>query len=95
MSNMWTESLWATRKESVTVTSGDDSITRDISVGMTIKGDKGVKSGELYAALDQALDNLMAVEKEKWLNTAVLERERVLLHKHINDMDAVVTGQLQ
>jgi len=90
--NVWVDSLWTTRKESVTIKDGDDEITREISVGMSVKSDNRTPSAVLHEKLDQALSKLIEDEKDKWLTEELIKRERTHLRDSIEGMDELVNG---
>jgi hypothetical protein len=85
MASKWMESFWLTRKESVTV--GDpgtgETITREFSVGMTVKSDGSAKSDELYKAVDRSLNIIIEEEKENWMNSHLMNKEKELLKKKL------------
>lgn len=85
MGNKWMESFWLTRKESVTVgdPSSGESVTREFSVGMTVKSDGSAKSDELYKAVDRSLNIIIEEEKESWMNSHLMNREKELLKKKL------------
>lgn len=89
MANKWMESFWLTRKESVTV--GDpgsgENITREFSVGMTVKSDGSAKSDELYKAVDRSLNIIIEEEKENWMNSHLMNKEKEMLKKKLEFLD--------
>lgn len=92
-SNIWVDSLWTTRKESVILKDGDDIISREISVGMSVKADKGTQSAVLHEKLNQALTKLIEDEKDAWLTAELIKRERHHLKESIEGMDQLVNGK--
>ena len=90
---VWVESLWTTRKEAITIKDGGDEITREISVGMSVKSDNRTPSAVLYEKLDQALSKLIEDEKDKWLNEEIMRRERSHLKDSLEGMDDLVNGR--
>ena len=87
MANVWVESFWLTRRESVTIgdPDGGESITRDFSVGMTVKSDGSAKSDGMYKALDKALNVIIEEEKEKWMNSYLMDKERTKLKEKLKE----------
>ena len=70
--NMWVDSLWITRKESLSI----DGISRETSVGMSIKNDYRAATTDIYDKADKALNRLLEEEKERWLNQETMVKER-------------------
>jgi adenosyl cobinamide kinase/adenosyl cobinamide phosphate guanylyltransferase len=66
--NLYPESFWKTIKESITKVVGDEVITREISIGMTVKSDTRAPSPVMYDRLTTALNIYMDAEHEEWLN---------------------------
>lgn len=91
--NVWVESLWTTRKEAITIQDGGDEITREISVGMSVKSDNRTPSAVLYEKLDQALSKLIEDEKDKWLTEEIMKRERRYLSESLDGMDELLNGR--
>lgn len=89
---IWVDSLWVTRKESVTLSDGDNEITREISVGMNVKSDNRASSSEMHAALNQALSSLIAKEKELWLEAELMRRESADTQGTVSELDAFING---
>jgi len=89
---IWVESLWVTRKESITIKIGDEDVTREISVGMTVKAENRVQSAQLYDALNRSLSLLIEAEKDHWLNEELMRRESRNLSNTANEMDSLVRG---
>lgn len=92
-SNVWVDSLWTTRKESIILKVGDDLLTREISVGMSVKADKGTPSAVLHQKLDQALTKLIEDEKDAFLTAELIKRERENLKESVQGMDELVNGK--
>jgi hypothetical protein len=92
-SNIWVDSLWTTRKESVILKDGDDIISREISVGMSVKADKGTPSAVLHEKLNQALTKLIEDEKDAWLTAELIKRERHQVKESIYGIDELVNGK--
>ena len=90
--HVWVESLWTTRKESITVKVGDDEVTREISLGMTVKSDNRTPSSVLHEKLDQALSKLIEEEKDRWLTQELMKREKAHLKESIKGMDELIDG---
>lgn len=88
---IWVESFWLTHKESVTL--GDhetgDAITRDISVGMTVKSDKSARSDAMYEALRKALNRIVEEEKEQWLESHKMKLEVAKLRGEVAEIEDV------
>lgn len=91
--NVWVDSLWTTRKESVTIQVGEDIISREISVGMSVKADKGTPSAVLHEKLNQALTKLIEDEKDAWLTAELVKREKDHLKESLEGMDDLVSGR--
>jgi len=92
-SNVWVDSLWTTRKESIILKDGDDIISREISVGMSVKADKGTPSAVLHEKLNQALTKLIEDEKDAWLTAELIKRERHQVKESIKGMDELANGK--
>ncbi len=92
---IWVESLWVTRKESLTIQLGEDTVTREISVGMTVKSENRTTSPVLHAALDKSLAVLIQREKELWLDQELMKREGQGLHDELIKADALMNGRYQ
>jgi len=91
--NVYVESLWLTRKEGVLIKDGDDVITREISVGMSVKSTDHTNSTILYEKLDQALTKLIEEEKDSWLTAQLIKRERDHVKESIEGMNELVNGK--
>lgn len=87
MGTKWMESFWLTRKESVTVADpgSGESVTREFSVGMTVKSDGSAKSDELYKAVDRSLNIIIEEEKETWMNSHLMNKEKEALKSKLKD----------
>lgn len=94
-STIWVESLWATRKESISVQIGDDTVTRELSLGMTVKSENRITSAELYEALNKALSHLIEKERQLWLDAELMKREGQDLHYELVKADALMNGRYQ
>lgn len=94
-SSIWVESLWVTRKESISVKIGDDTVTREISVGMTVKSEDRATSPVLHEALNKSLSFLIEKEKELWLDAELMRREGQDLHDELTKADALMNGHYQ
>ena len=92
-SNVWVDSLWTTRKESLSIKVGDDMLIREISVGMSVKADKGTPSAVLHQKLDQALTKLIEDEKDAWLTAELLKQEQTHLKDSVEGMNELVNGK--
>jgi hypothetical protein len=92
-SHIWTESIWVTRKENCTLKVGDDVVTREFSIGLTVKSDDRSPSSVLYEKLDAALEALIACEKEKWLNDHKMRSSQGEYRSAIQQIDDLVTGK--
>ena len=90
--NVWVDSLWTTRKESITLKDGNDVVTREISVGMSVKSDNKTASVVLHEKLDKALSKLIEDEKDAWLNAELMKRERKHVHESLEGMEDLVNG---
>lgn len=80
--NLWVDSLWQTYQESIDLVVPDEDpakpgkrITRKLSIGMSVKSDNRAPSSVLHFALSEALNIIMEEEKEKWLDSKVMEQE--------------------
>ncbi len=92
-SNVWVDSLWTTRKESIILKDGDDIISREISVGMSVKADKGTPSAILHEKLNQALTKLIEDEKDAWLTAELIKKESHQVKESVKGMDELVNGK--
>lgn len=63
--NIWVDTLWITRQESITV----GNVRREVSVGMSVKNDYRATLQEIYPRVDKALSMLVEEEKSKWIDT--------------------------
>mgnify|MGYP001161687732 CR=1 FL=1 len=61
---MWVDTVWVTRRESVTI----GKITREASVGMSVKNDYQALAKDVYSKADKAVEMLLDQERAKWLN---------------------------
>jgi hypothetical protein len=61
---VWAESLWITRRESLSI----DGIQREVSLGMAVKNDYKETSSRLYLIAEKAITKLFEQEEEKWLS---------------------------
>jgi len=91
--NVWVDSLWTTRKESITIKVGEDVLTREISVGMSVKSDNRTPSSVLHDKLNQALTKLIEDEKDAWLTAELLKREQEHLKESVEGMNELVNGR--
>lgn len=82
--NMWVEALWLTRKEAVTIEDPNgEMVTREISVGMTVKSDKSARSENMYHSLKKALSRIIEEEKEEWLDSHLMKKSSGQLRQSI------------
>ena len=93
--SIWVESLWVTRKESITLVDGDDVVSREISVGMTVKSENRTSSAVMHESLNRALTGLIEKEKAVWLEAEIMKRELKSTKKTNNDLDAFLCGNYQ
>jgi hypothetical protein len=91
--NVWVDSLWTTRKECISIKVGDDVLTREISVGMSVKSDNRTPSSVLHDKLNQALTKLIEDEKDAWLTAELLKQEQVHLKDSVEGMNDLVNGK--
>lgn len=97
--NMWVDGLWLTHKESVTIKDpvSGDSVTREISVGMTVKSDRTARSDAMYTALRTSLNVIVEEEKETWLESHLMKEEVMKLSADLedapDDTKEVIDGQ--
>ncbi len=89
----WVDSLWVTRKESIILRDGDDVISREISVGMSVKSERGIPSSVLHEKLNTALTKLIEDEKDNWLSAELIKRERDHVKESISGMNSLITGK--
>lgn len=87
MGNVKVDSFWLTRRESITI--GDpesgESVSRDFSIGMTVKSDGTVRSDELYKAVNRSLNKIIEEEKDNWMDNYLMSKERDSLKKKLED----------
>lgn len=83
------ESMWLTHRESVTITDPGtgEAITRDFSIGMTIKSDGEKKSDEMYQILRRSLNVIVEEEKETWFDNHHMKSEVKELKEKIANGD--------
>lgn len=79
------KSIWLTRKESVTLEIDDKTITREISIGLTVSPEGNITYNNLYKSAAIALTRLVEEEKESWL-------ERNAMGKEINSFTSKITN---
>lgn len=65
---MYPKSFWKTVKETITKRVGDDIITREISIGMTVESDTRAPSAIIYEKVTMALNTYIDEEHKDWLN---------------------------
>ncbi len=68
MGNIYPKAFWKTVKESVTKTVGNDVITREISIGMTVESDSRMPSPVMYEKVTAALNIYIDEEHKEWMN---------------------------
>ena len=83
--DIYVDSFWLTRGESVSVIIDGEKSVREISVGMTAKSDNKARAKMMYSAISAALDDIIDTEYESWMNKEKIKMSQKKLEDSINE----------
>ena len=83
--DIYVDTFWLTRGESLSIVVDGEKSTRDVSMGMTAKSDKKARAKMMYSAIALALDDIMNTEYETWMNREKIKISQRKLEESINE----------